>query len=399
GRGLDLTLLDRTNPQLTAMILNAKKQEHDDEFMISFPKTMEIKKYKSVVDWYKNVENRHYGKDNNLKIDVAGVPHQFGWGGVHGALPKYHGKGYFINMDVASLYPSLMIRYNLHSRNIADPQKFVDIYNRRLKYKAEKNSLQGPLKLVLNSTYGVLKDKNNALYDPLMSNNVCVYGQLLLLDLMEHLEPYCEIIQSNTDGVLVKKPQGKNEDEFFNQIDDIAHEWEERTGLKLEFDEYREIYQKDVNNYLIIDSEGHYKAKGLYVKELSELDYDLPIINKALTNYMRMGVAVENTINWCDELKEFQLIAKISSKYTHILYGDKPIKEKCIRVFASKNQAAPGVRKVHAKTGRAAKIQNSPQHCFIFNDVVNDVTIPEELDKQWYVRFAEKRLSDFGVIV
>ena len=37
---------------------------------------------------------------------IAGVPHQFGWGGVHGAVDKYHGEGYFLNMDVASLYPS-----------------------------------------------------------------------------------------------------------------------------------------------------------------------------------------------------------------------------------------------------------------------------------------------------
>jgi len=260
--------------------------------------------------------------------------------------------------------------------------------------------------LVLNSTYGVMKDKNNALYDPLQANRVCVYGQLLLLDLIERLEPYAEIIQSNTDGVLIKMPDNvpgagvdSAEDVWYSLIDDIAHEWEVRTGLNLEFDEYREIYQKDVNNYIIIDSWGHWKSKGAYVKELSSLDYDLPIVNKALVEYMVHGVPVRRTVLECNDLKEFQLVSKISGKYTHILHGNKVIKEKCIRVFASKNPSDSGVKKVHATTNRPAKIPNSPEHCFIFNDEVNGVEVPEKLDKQWYIDLANKRLSDFGVIV
>ena len=31
-----------------------------------------------------------------------------------------------------------------------------------------------------------------------------VSGMLLLLDLIEKLEAHCEIIQSNTDGILIK---------------------------------------------------------------------------------------------------------------------------------------------------------------------------------------------------
>ena len=239
-----------------------------------------------------------------------------------------------------------------------------------------------------------MKDKNNGLYDPLQANRVCVYGQLLLLDLIEKLEPHCQIIQSNTDGILIRM----NKYEDFDLIDDIAYEWEQRTHLNLEFDEFRKVFQKDVNNYIIVDAEGKYKSKGAYVKKLNNLDYDLPIINKALIEYMVHNVPVEKTINECDELKEFQLVTKISSKYTHIIHGNKQIKEKCIRIFASNDLNDEGVQKIHATTGRPAKISNSPEHCFIYNDEVNGVKVPKKLNKEWYIDLAKKRLKDFGVM-
>ena len=394
---LDLSLISKTKPQLSAIILEAIPKHHDDEFNIDFPPTLRIEKYTEVIDWYTRQENRCYekdGKKNMLDIMIAGVPHQFGYGGVHGALLKYHGEGYFLNMDVTSLYPSLMIQYNLHSRNMKDPRKYEEIYHQRLKYKTEKNPLQAPLKLVLNSTYGVMKDKNNGLYDPLQANKVCIYGQLLLLDLIERLEPHCQIIQSNTDGILIKM----NRYEDYDLIDDICFEWEQRTRLQLEFEEFRKVFQKDVNNYIIVDVTGKHKSKGAYVKKLSDLDYDLPIINKALISYMVHGVPVEQTIGECDDLKEFQLVSKISNKYTTILHGTESIKEKCIRIFASKDENDAGVKKVSVRTGRPAKISNSPEHSFIFNNEVNGVKVPKKLDKNWYVALAKKRLGDFGVV-
>jgi len=396
-KALNISLMSKTKPQLSAQILGAVRQDYNDEFDINFPPTLQVKKYRAVVDWYIDPANRRYyndaGKKNQLETMVAGVPHVFGYGGIHGALTKYNGQGYYINMDVASYYPTLMIYYGLVSRSIKNPAKFEEIYQQRMQYKADGNPLQQPLKLVLNSTYGAMKDKSNPLYDPLQSNLVCIYGQLLLLDLMERLEPHCQIIQSNTDGVLIKL----HDYDDYDQIDDICHEWEQRTGMTLEFEEFRKVYQKDVNNYIIIDAEGKYKSKGAYVKKLNPLDYDLPIVNKALIAYMVKGVPVEKTIGDCDELKEFQLVTKISGKYTAIYHGNKPLKEKCIRVFASKDKRNAGVTKLHAKRGNYAKLSNSPPHCFIHNEEINGVKVPPKLDKQFYIDMVIKRLADFGV--
>lgn len=361
NRPLNLSLLDKTPVQLSAMILEARKRDWNDEFDIDFPKTLVLNKYRAVLDWYNQPSNRCYkdfnGEKTQLEIMVAGVTHVFGWGGVHGAIPQYKGEGYFINMDVASLYPSLMIVYELGSRSMKNPKKYEEIYHQRLKYKAEKNPLQAPLKLVLNGTYGAMKDRQNPLYDPRQANRVCVYGQLLLLDLIEKLEPYAQIIQSNTDGVLVKMPDGQNETDFYNQIDDICFEWEQRTGLVLEFDEYRRIFQKDVNNYIIVDANGKHKSKGAYVKKLSNIDNDLPIVNKALIDYMVRNVPIEKTILECDDLKTFQKVSKISGKYSGCLYGSQPLNERCLRIFASADVNRPGVFKIHAGTGKPAKIE------------------------------------------
>ena len=384
---LPISDISKTKVQLSAKILDAKATEYEDEFNIDVPKILQIEKYKSVVEWYQDESNYNYLKSFN--IDVAGVPHSFGWGGVHGAIDNYTGEGYFINMDVASLYPSLMINYNLLSRS-CDPTKFKEIVDLRLKYKAEKNPLQAPLKIVINGTYGASKDRFNPLYDPLQANRVCVYGQLLLLDLIEHLEPYCKVIQSNTDGVLIKC----KEDDF-ELIDDVAYSWEERTGLKLEFDEYVKVIQKDVNNYLIVNADGEYKSKGAYVKKLSRLDNDLAIVNKAVVDNLIKDISVEKTIKSCNILSEFQLVKKISSKYDGILLnGRELIQERCVRCFATK---ADGVSlyKKHASTGRIAKLEGTPQKCKLINTDVNDLNVPDWLDKDWYIQMAQKRVNDF----
>jgi DNA polymerase elongation subunit (family B) len=332
-----------------------------------------------------------------LEVDVAGVPHVFAWGGIHGAIPKLKDEGIILAADVASLYPSLMIEYGYISRNVNEPNKFKEIRDKRLELKAKKDPRQLPMKIVINANYGAMKDQYNPLFDPLMSNNVCLAGQLLLLDLIEKLEPHCKLLQSNTDGVFIKVEKESD----IEVVKNIAREWETRTRLDLEWDRFEKIYQKDVNNYIIIDNKGKYKSKGAYVKKLNNLDYDLPIVNKALINYFTKGMEVEQTINECDQLREFQKIVKVSRLYLGALHGETPLPERVLRVFADKREDAKGVFKVKRKTKDgieqdvAEKIGNTPERCFIDNDDVKNKEVPEYLDKEYYIEVAQKRLNDF----
>lgn len=396
---LSMDSISKTKAQLAAEILggNRKGADFRDEFDFPILDCLELKKYRHIADWYANPENHNYSKKQDKQI-VAGVEHTFAWGGGHGARAKYSADGVFIIIDVTAYYPSLQKQYHFGYRVMDHPENFEFIHDSNIafKRKGDKKARQ-PFKIMDNAISGQMKQKSSALYDPMSNNAICINGQLLLLDLVEHLEGHCELIQNNTDGIIVKVA---DYDRDFDVLDDIVWEWEQRTGMRMDFDTFiGTIYQKDVNNYLLIDRHtGAVKAKGGYVMKLNDLSYDLPIINKALVDYMIKGIPVERTILECQDLREFQLVSRISSKYTHILYGDTPIKEKCIRVFASKNPSDPGVKKVHAIRKTTAKLTNSPAHCFIFNDDVKGVAVPDKLDRQWYIDFANKRLSDFGVM-
>ncbi len=397
--GLSMDYISKTKAQLAAEILggNRKGADFDDEFQFPILDCLHLNKYKHIAEWYANPENHDYSKKQDKQI-VAGGEHTFAWGGGHGARAKYSADGVFLIIDVTAYYPSLQKKYHFGYRVMNHPENFEFIHDSNIAYKrkGDKKARQ-PFKIMDNAISGQMKQKSSALYDPMSNNSICINGQLLLLDLVEHIEPYCELIQNNTDGIIVKL---KDYEHDFDVLDDVVYEWEQRTGMKMDFDTYiGTIYQKDVNNYLLIDRKtGAVKAKGGYVMKLNDLSYDLPIINKALVDYMIHGIPVRRTIMECQDLREFQLVSRISSKYTHILYGDKPIKEKCIRVFASNNPADPGVKKVHAVRKTTAKLTNSPEHCFIFNDDVKSVPVPDKLDRQWYIDFANKRLSDFGVV-
>lgn len=391
---LPLSHIGKTQAQLAAIILGASRRTFTDEWEIRLPDTLQLSKYKHVADWFLNPEN--YNIDKYLETNIAGVPHVIAWGGLHGAITQYKytcaPDETLVMADVDQLYPTLMIKYGLLSRAITTPEKFKEILDTSLRLKREKKKKERePYKRICNITYGAEGDKTNAMFDPLHRRLVCVYGQVLILDLIEKIEGFCEIIQSNTDGILVKIKVSD-----YERLDDAIYSWEQRTGLHMSFDEYKSIYQKDVNNYIAVDYEGNMKTKGAYVKNLSALDYDLPIINKALRDYIVNNITVEYTINACDDLKEFQKIVKVSSKYAAGWYKGKILQDKCFRVFADKNQSGIiGKLKTLDIGTKPEKFANTPDNCFIYNNTVNDVKCPKNLDKQWYIDLCKRRLEQF----
>lgn len=399
---LPLVYLGKTDAQLTAIILGAERpaRPRDDEFDIVPLPCLDLGPYDFIRSWYLDKSNQDYSA--TLDFDIAGCPHKCAWGGLHGAIAQYAGEGYFINVDVESYYPAEMIAHELLSRNVRDPSKFKGIRDHRIELKHAKDPRQKALKLVINGTFGASKDKFNALYDPRQANMVCVNGQLMLIDLMHKLvrDAGAEIIQSNTDGVLIRMPDGfeGGPDAFYDRVDDVAYEWEHRTGMGLEFDEFTRVYQKDVNNYVLVAADGSMKTKGAYVKKLGPLDYDLAVVNKALVEYMVHGVPVEDTIAADDDLIDYQRVVKVSGKYKYGVHGHERLTDRCFRVFASTRESDGMIGRVKAGKAKPEKFGNTSEHSFIDNGDVHGKKCPGYLDKGWYIQLAKTRLAQFGVM-
>ena len=402
--------LAMTNAKLTAAYLDASRTvEYNDEREYVYPRNLR-REYipQEVFDFFDRLYDKSIPDDelfkSKLNITVGGCPVTLGFGGIHGAIPFHQEKevnGRLIrNYDVASYYPHLMTICGYTSRNIPNPQIYADMLETRMRAKKSGDkATANALKLVANTTYGAGLNKYNDLYDPLMGRSVCITGQLFLLELSRHLIAECstlQIVQLNTDGIMVSFDESE-----YGTVLEITKEWEQRTGFELEEDRIKGIAQKDVNNYVEIPYEGDPKIKGGYlVRGIApagafNVNNNAKIVAKAIVDYFTLGTQVEITIGNCDDIFQFQLIAKAGSKYKeayHLVDGKQEPVQKVNRVYATNDTRYGKLYKVKAENDSTAKIESLPEHCIIDNN--NELTI-DKVDKTWYIELAKKRINDF----
>ena len=407
----DTKAMAMTNGKLTAAMLKATAQKHDDERQYVYPDNLR-REYipQEVFDFFDrmydpNISDAEYFK-SKLEISVGECPVTIGFGGIHGAIPNYFWSEQedpeeaIRNKDVGSYYPHLCTINGYTSRNIPSPQVYENVLESRMKAKAAGDiATANALKLVCNTTYGCLLNQYNDLYDPLMGRSVCISGQLYLLELARHCYqdiPGLKIVQLNTDGIMVQCRK-----EYLSQLDEICDEWQSRTGFELETDSVIKIAQKDVNNYVEIQEGGKAKAKGGYlVKGIStvgafNINNSCCIVATALKEYFVNGTPVEETIENCNDIFQFQIIAKAGAKYKeayHVVDDRKEQVQKVNRVYATADTKYGKLFKVKAEDDTTAKIESLPEHCIIDND--NQLTIAD-VDKNFYIEMARKRVNDF----
>ena len=407
----DTKAMAMTNGKLTAAMLKATAQKHDDERQYVYPDNLR-REYipQEVFDFFDrmydpNISDAEYFK-SKLEISVGECPVTIGFGGIHGAIPNYFWSEQedpeeaIRNKDVGSYYPHLCTINGYTSRNIPSPQVYENVLESRMKAKAAGDiATANALKLVCNTTYGCLLNQYNDLYDPLMGRSVCISGQLYLLELARHCYqdiPGLKIVQLNTDGIMVQCRK-----EYLSQLDEICDEWQSRTGFELETDSVIKIAQKDVNNYVEIQEGGKAKAKGGYlVKGIStvgafNINNSCCIVATALKEYFVNGTPVEETIENCNDIFQFQIIAKAGAKYKeayHVVGDRKEQVQKVNRVYATADTRFGKLFKVKAEDDTTAKIESLPEHCIIDND--NQLTIAD-VDKNFYIEMARKRVNDF----
>ena len=406
----DVKALSMTNAKLTALYVDAERRfEYDDERNYKYPNNL-LRGYipQEVFDFFDRLHDESIPDDElfKSKLDITSgeCPVTIGFGGIHGAIPFYQETEtetrIIRNYDVGSYYPHLMTICGYTSRNIPDPKIYADMLETRMAAKKSGDmATANALKLVANTTYGAMLNKYNDLFDPLMGRSVCITGQLFLLELANHLRLDCKslrIVQLNTDGIMVSFDKSE-----YDKVLSITGEWQERTGFELEEDKIKSIIQKDVNNYIEIPYEGKPKIKGGYlVRGIApagafNVNNNATIVAKAIIEHFVNNIPAEQTINECDDISEFQIIAKAGAKYKeayHLVGEEKVSIQKVNRIYATADERYGKLYKVKAENDSTAKIEMLPEHCIIDND--NHLLI-DDVDKTFYIEMANKRINDF----
>lgn len=393
---LPIRCIGMTNAQLTAEVMHARKINHNDADRYDMPSCVKTKN-KKILKFFENpLDNTQ-----SMVEDVCGVEHIIAYGGLHGARKKYHCKDNIYNFDVSSYYPSMIINFDFMSRNV--PAKYKPLYKEirddRFVLKRTGDSLADGYKLILNTLFGAMGHKWNKLFDLKQNQQVCITGQLLLVNLLEDLEPYITLIQSNTDGIMFHTYE-------LDKCKEIIKEWEERTGLEMEQDDVKEVYQKDVNNYIMLDMKGDIKTKGGYVKNYSVkkgkekfgnfVSNSMTIIDEAIVKHLLFKTSVEDTILNCNDPMRFQITTKKGPTYKRVeweINGEYVTTNNVNRVFASNDDKYGKLMKVK-QNGRRDTIASLPEHCFVYNKSIDTFDM-NLVDKYWYIREAKKRINDF----
>lgn len=269
---------------------------------------------------------------NNLRYSV-------GVGGIHSVnspeiiIPR--DDEMLIDIDVASLYPSMLIEYEFYPRHLG--KEFLEVYKQikdeRIEAKHNGDKVKNEtLKLALNGLSGNLQNEHNFCYSPFAVMQIRINGQLLLLMLAEKLTQIgCRIIQANTDGlfVLLKK-------DAYSKVNSICREWEQLTKLTLEEDRFKAMYQYAINDYFAITEDNKVKEKGMFITAVKLGKGLTPkIIPKAVISFFKDGIPVEDTIKNCTDIRDF-LMSEKTGKQWHVEYMNEE-QQRTNRFYASTN--------------------------------------------------------------
>jgi hypothetical protein len=246
---------------------------------------------------------------------------------------------------VASYYPKLILDSGYYPPAIGPIFRdiFEEIYLRRLKEKKvdKKGVWALGLKIVLNGTFGKTSDPFSVMYYPPLMVQTTISGQLALLMLIEmaFLAGF-EVTSANTDGVIIKCRTDEDQ-----ALKNVVKEWERRTGLELEPNDYVLTASRDVNSYIAVDSKYKAKRKGWYKEngcdgrpdnEQIKKNPTAEIVADAIERYFCEGIPVARTIAECRDINKFVTVKQAQGGGAFVEPGQPPhYLGKAVRFYAS----------------------------------------------------------------
>ena len=398
---LPTSALHSTEAQIAAMALHAKRI-----------KDIDLNPLKPIIYDNLRVENQRVidfylsekwtwklgALRESIKVDFCGTTHKVAAGGIHAGGLRH--EDYALYLDVSGYYNLVMINYNLLSRAIPEEGRklYEYMYHEQLRLKKINPIKRQVYKVILLAVFGAQSNEGCEFYDPYQGDLVRLTGEMFLIDLLEKLEGKADVIQSNTDGIMLKPLVDEKE------IVEIVNEWQSRTGFVLKVEKIYNIIQKDVNNYMYRDDKGNIHVKGEAVKHWQCLEnpfinnsYDSKeplIISKCIVEYFMNGKKPEETVKENeDNIRLFQFICKKGS-YDYLEYDDghkRQILQKVNRVFAGKGCMGTIYK---CKSDKRDRYSSVPSGVFVHNQAIN-INVKKNIDYNYYTRRAYERIEDF----
>lgn len=379
-------IFSETETKLICGLVGVKTQDFTVDYR-EYIKT-EIPEFNDFVEFVQ--ANQKNPNDNELKakykektgkevaeFQLNGVNVLGGYGGCHGATPKYtNNKNNLYLLDYTSHYPVTIITHKHLFKNIMNVELYEAVFKLRVKYKklkkeAEKqgneeliklyDNLQGGLKLILNSTYGLINSTYKIpIANKILGRFVCLKCQELLYNLCTRNSKYFAP-NLNTDGVAFELPS-------LEEAERIVKEDFEVHGkglIQLEIDKVEWIIQNDVNNYIM-------KIEGKEKPKVKGQAFNVGIKQKFNNNNV-IDINISNAIKILSGKKEDIQIEKVYFK------GMKNLKNKTQPYyFTTKDH---GVTPITTLT-KSTKLTIDNKDIYVTEDI-------EKADINLYIQYAE----------
>lgn len=354
-------------------------------------------------DMKKQVVYSKERKGYEKKFVLSNVVYSVGVGGIHSInkpgifLPNPD--EYIGHSDVASMYPSLIIKYKWVPRHLGEIFLliYLQIYNERIEAKhsgqAKKNDV---LKYALNAVTGKMQQEVSWLYDPFTVFKIRINGQLILLMLVDKLlELGCKIVQVNTDGVMyvAKKADA-------NRVQEAISNIEQLTQLTFESDNYEAFYQYAVNDYFGI-KDGYSQSKdpkliekkGMFITKIALGKGMAPVvIPKAIINYFLTKEPVSSYIQRQTDIHDFLMSQRTDKKFK-VEYGDEKI-QRINRYYASTNG------KYLFKQNEEGEYTNllTKSGVTVINKITDSSTENKKINYKYYISEAQKIIDEMTCV-
>lgn len=358
-----------------------------------------------------------FKKGEQLIINVSGANITISGGGSHSALKKINVEK-LLYADVSGYYNLIAILYDLLPRSLSPEgkEKYKQMYEEQLKLKQTNPTKREAYKVILLAVIGSMKKENSPFYDPESYQLLSITGQLFIVDLLEKLEGLVTVIQTNTDGIMIKPLNWDDKDKIIN----IIKEWECRTGFSIKLETLTNLWQRDVNCYCCLNEKKQVIAKGDILK-----NYDIgkeayanqdffnckepPIIAQGIVNYLIYGKEPEKYVEEKKkDLKLFQYPCK-KAGFDYTTYDTVNLStmehfteklQGMDRAFAfNSNNIVGSVIKHKNRYGKHSqqKIPNLPDNVFIYNGNLENAyeEIGDKIDYQYYVKRIYQKVLEF----